>query len=362
MNIKKYYRVTLMCSIILVCVTVFILLSTKTSVFHKQKKEAATPSNAEIAFIYDDSTDSYSKSMITKGIESASHTLDKKCGFYSCDDYGDSKEKTINAAIKNGAILLICPDASYEESIYSVQNTYVNTYFMLIDGIPHNKDSSDSSINYNVIPLSFDEAEAGFLAGYAAVYEGYSNFAFVGDNTIASKHYGYGVLQGADYAAKELSNKITIETSYLKNVKDASKTAYNLYRKNAQMIIANNPSIINSVTEVAEELDKPVITCNSDSINNSDVIIANASRNLTSCINDAILNYFSGQLKGGSIMKLNASNNGIILDFSKKSFKYFTQDNYDSIYAELTKQNIQIISDTTVSTADLGLTNVTVVN
>lgn len=363
MNIKKYYKTAILVCITLICVTVFILLATRTSVFHKQKKDDNVKKNAEVALIYNDSTDSYSKSMIMKGISSAAKTLNKKYGSYSCNDYKGSVENTISSAVQNGATLLIFPDDSFEEAIYAAQNTYVNTYFMIIDGIPHNKDSSDSVINYNVIPLSYDESEAGFLAGYSAVYEGYTDFAFVGDDTLTSKHYNYGILQGADYAAKNLNkNNITIHSSYLKDVDDATDIANKLFDQKAQLIIANNDSIIDDIIEVGESEDKPVITCNSNYLGKSDIIQGSVIRNLTPTINDSILNFYNGSLKGGAILKLDASNNGIVYDYNKNSFKYFTETIYKDIFSCLTGQNIKIISDTTVAPSDLGLTNVTLIN
>ena len=114
----------------------------------------------------------------------------------------------MDSAIKSGATLIICPDSTFEETVYDIQNSYIGVYFLIIDGIPHNSDASDATLNFNSISLTFSEAELGFLAGYAAVYEGYSKLSFVGvDNDIKSLHYYYGFLQGAYYSAKDTNRK-----------------------------------------------------------------------------------------------------------------------------------------------------------
>ncbi len=52
--------------------------------------------------------------------------------------------------------------------------------------------------------IYFAEEQAGFLAGYAAVYEGCTKLGFMGGIAVpAVIRYGYGFIQGADYAAKE---------------------------------------------------------------------------------------------------------------------------------------------------------------
>ena len=49
------------------------------------------------------------------------------------------------------------------------------------------------------------EEQAGYLAGYAAVKDGYTELGFMGGMALpAVIRYGYGFVQGAEAAAKEL--------------------------------------------------------------------------------------------------------------------------------------------------------------
>ena len=55
--------------------------------------------------------------------------------------------------------------------------------------------------------IAFKEEQCGYLAGYAAVKEGFTKLGFTGGGggtNPACCRYGYGFVQGADAAAKEL--------------------------------------------------------------------------------------------------------------------------------------------------------------
>ncbi len=55
------------------------------------------------------------------------------------------------------------------------------------------------------MPILFQEDEPGFLAGYAAVKDGYTKLGFLGGMAVpAVIRYGYGFAEGADYAANEM--------------------------------------------------------------------------------------------------------------------------------------------------------------
>ena len=60
------------------------------------------------------------------------------------------------------------------------------------------------TIEKNVNAIYFAEQEAGFLAGYAAVKNGFTKLGFIGGMALpAMTRFGYGYVYGADYAARE---------------------------------------------------------------------------------------------------------------------------------------------------------------
>ena len=53
--------------------------------------------------------------------------------------------------------------------------------------------------------IKYAEEQVGYLAGYAAVVEGYTKLGYMGGMAVpAVVKYGYGFVQGAEAAAAEL--------------------------------------------------------------------------------------------------------------------------------------------------------------
>ena len=66
-------------------------------------------------------------------------------------------------------------------------------HFILIDGQPHSADYSEFRTNANVASILYAEEEAGYLAGYAAVKEGFTKLGFMGGMAVpAVIRFGYG--------------------------------------------------------------------------------------------------------------------------------------------------------------------------
>ena len=111
---------------------------------------------------------------------------------------------SINLAAKGGAKVVVCPGYLYEIPVHTMQQKHPEVKFIILDGTPHSADSAEPDIGENTASIYFAEEQAGFLAGYAAVYEGCTKLGFMGGIAVpAVIRYGYGFIQGADYAAKE---------------------------------------------------------------------------------------------------------------------------------------------------------------
>ena len=59
-------------------------------------------------------------------------------------------------------------------------------------------DLGDTTPAENTALITYKEEQAGYLAGYAAVYDGYKELGFLGGMAVpAVIRYGYGFVQGA---------------------------------------------------------------------------------------------------------------------------------------------------------------------
>ena len=66
------------------------------------------------------------------------------------------------------------------------------------------KNGKAVDLGKNVYICSFEEEQAGYLAGYAAVKDGYTSLGFLGGIAVpAVIRFGYGYVQGINAAAAE---------------------------------------------------------------------------------------------------------------------------------------------------------------
>ena len=273
--------------------------------------------------------------------------------------------ETIGLAIEGGAKLVVCPGFLFEEPIYIVQDEYPDVTFILIDGEPHNADNSDRKTNTNVLPILFQEDQAGFLAGYAAVKEGYTNLGFMGGMAVpAVIRYGYGSIQGAEAAAKEMNVPVTLTYHYTGNfdaTPEAKAMAASWYKNGTEVIFGCGGAVGNSVMAAAEEAGAKVIGVDVDQSSESETVITSAVKLLSNSVYDGVKSYYDGSFKGGATAVLTVENNGLGLSMESSKFETFTQEDYDAVYAKLAGGEFTInnsIEDGT--TKDLTLEKVTV--
>lgn len=116
----------------------------------------------------------------------------------------ESRRRLISESVALGGKILICVGAAYETAVCEAQTRYPDVMFLLLDGEPREEASEVYETAPNSFCIRFQEAEAGFLAGYAAVMEGAQKLGFCGGGSTPDMiRYAYGFLQGADYAAAE---------------------------------------------------------------------------------------------------------------------------------------------------------------
>ena len=86
---------------------------------------------------------------------------------------------TIKLAVDGGAKVVVTPGYLFEVAVYEAQSLYPDVHFILLDGEPH-----DADYNYetkeNTAPILYAEQQAGYLAGYAAVKDGFTKLGFMG--------------------------------------------------------------------------------------------------------------------------------------------------------------------------------------
>ena len=118
----------------------------------------------------------------------------------------------IDLAVQSGAQFVVMPTSAFEVAAYEGAQKYSDVKFILVDGTPHTADSEEAVSADNLMCVTFDELQSGFLAGYNAVVAGNTKLGYFGEYySDASKRYGAGFVQGAAYAADQLGIPATMK-------------------------------------------------------------------------------------------------------------------------------------------------------
>lgn len=322
--------------------------------------------NAELALVIDVGTidDKSFNQGSWEGVEKYGEENGISYNYYkSAEATTDSFQNTIELAIEGGAKVIVCPGYLFEEPIYNLQDQYPDVKFILIDGEPHDADYNYATAD-NTMAVLYQEDQAGFLAGYAAVKDGYTNLGFMGGMALpAVIRYGYGYLAGADYAAKEMDETVNVTYTYTGSFEatpEAQSMATSWYKAGTEVIFGCGGSVGNSVMSAAEASNGKVIGVDVDQSSESDTVITSAMKMLSNSVYDAITSAYSGNFQGGKTTTFNVTNDGVGLAMDTAKFNSFTKEDYQEIYNDLVMGNIKIDNDTEKDVKDLSFTNLNV--
>ncbi len=281
--------------------------------------------------------------------------------------------KTIQLAIEGGAKLVVCPGYLFEEPVYEVQERYPDVRFILLDGEPHNADYSSYKTGNNVMAILYQEDQAGFLAGYAAVKDGNTNLGFMGGMAVpAVVRFGFGYLQGIDAAAKELGVNCNVMYNYTGGfaaTPEAQNMAASWYANGTEVIFGCGGAVGNSVMSAAESKNKQensfvakVIGVDVDQYSESDTVITSAMKQLANSVYTGINAFYNGNFPGGTTTTFNVKNDGVGAAMEHAKFNTFSQADYDKVYTDLLDGKYTISNSTENTNPNEALTNLTNTN
>lgn len=118
----------------------------------------------------------------------------------------------IDLAVEKGAKFVVLPTSVFEVAVYETARQYSDVNFILLDGMPHAEDNDTDAYINNVMTVSFNALQSGFLAGYDSVVSGHTKLGYFGSvYSDSSSSYGAGFVQGAQYAAEQLGVPVTLD-------------------------------------------------------------------------------------------------------------------------------------------------------
>ncbi len=183
----------------------------------------------------------------------------------------------VELAIAEGYNVIVMPGYAFGGTIAEIASEYPSVKFIALDvakgdlleaAVPlkgetydYNPDNweLDKYVDMsNVYCAIYQEELCGYMAGYAAVKLGYTKLGFLGGMAVpAVVRYGYGFVQGADAAAKELNINIDIKYAYGNQfVGDADITSRmdTWYQGGTEVVFACGGGIYTSAVDAAKKV------------------------------------------------------------------------------------------------------------
>ena len=270
------------------------------------------------------------------------------------EDSTDARVQSVAQAIAEGADTIVMPGYLFGATLTVVMEEFPDTHFIAVDVA-----SGDLTVDYttyydpaaNTACLTFSEEQAGYLAGYAAVKDGYTKLGFLGGMAVpAVIRYGFGFVQGADAAAAELGTPIEINYTYGGQFSpDPAITAKmeGWYGAGTEVVFACGGGIYASAVEAAKLHDGKVIGVDVDQYYIDECIITSAMKqlqNVTETVLEA-LNNGEWATYGGKVSNFSLAEGEYVgLPTAETSWRLntFTVDEYEALKAKLADGSVVV--------------------
>ena len=223
-----------------------------------------------------------------QGVEEWCKQNDIEYTYYQpTEDSTDARVLSVFQAANDGANVIVMPGYLFGTTVLTVQDELPDVYFIAVD-VAAGDLTFDYSTYYdpsaNVACLTFSEEQAGYLAGYAAVKEGYTKLGFLGGMAVPDViRYGYGFVQGADAAAAETGAEVEINYTYGGQFYGSPEITAKMegwYQNGTVVVFACGGGIYTSALEAAEKNGGKVIGVDVDQSYISPLIITSAMKGL----------------------------------------------------------------------------------
>lgn len=296
-------------------------------------------------------------------------------------DSDEARNASVDQAVADGANVIVLPGYMFAATIVEQSEMYPDVKFIAPDvsagdicekgvgeGYTYNPDDYEVTDYYNadnVYCCTYQEEISGYMAGYAAVKLGYKHLGFLGGMSVpAVTRFGYGYVQGADEAAKELGITSDVELEYVCGGQfygDADITAYmdTWYgSKGVEVVFACGGGIYTSAAEAAAKVDGKVIGVDSDQsgIIGEDITVTSAMKGLAPTVKTALdaikdgswESDYAGKIDNLGLVSENPEDNYVQLPMETTQWDdNFTVDDYKDLVKKLYNGEIEVSSDIT---------------
>lgn len=338
--------------------------ATETATTEAAATEAATTDNSDkkIAMITDsgDITDESFNQITWETCVAYGEANGIETQYYKpAEDTDEERINAVDLAVAEGATVVVMPGYLFGPAIAEEQDLYPDVTFIAVDvteGDIVNLAGESVALGDNVYICSFQEEQAGYLAGYAAVKDGYTSLGFLGGIAVpAVIRYGFGYIQGINAAAEEMGVDVDVKYYYGGQFYgDDAITARmeGWYADGTQVVFACGGGIYTSAVDAAAQYDGKVIGVDVDQFPKiGDACITSAMKGLGSAVEAALDAYTSGNWSsiGGKSEQLGLTQGdylGLPTADASWGFKTFTKDEYETVLNGIKDGSITVSNDT----------------
>ena len=249
----------------------------------------------------------------------------------------DDRYDAMKAAADAGAKVIVCAGFMQGSALAKAAAEFTDVKFIFIDGWKFDDLP-------NVVGVAFKEEQCGYLAGYAVVKDGYEELGFSGGGggtNPACCRYGYGFIQGANDAAKEMGKTVNIKFGWAYGASfSASAELQTLisgwYEAGTEIVFACGGPMFDSITAAASANDGAVIGVDSDQSFQSDTVVISALKGVKEATYTVIGKAFDGswdEMDGAITLGIKEDAVGLPVDTWQ--LEGFTVEDYEAMVEDM---------------------------
>ncbi|WP_294428797.1 BMP family ABC transporter substrate-binding protein [uncultured Treponema sp.] len=290
------------------------------------------------------------------------------------NDSTEARVASINAAIQDDHNVVVLPGFAFSEALVKTVDEYPEVTFIALDVSEFDVLSAAKlfgkpaswKLPSNAFCAVYKEELPGFMAGYAAVKEGYKHLGFLGGMAVpAVIRYGYGFVFGAEKAAVEMgiAKEVVVEYVYGgqfygdQTITSAMDAWYQ--QRGVEIVFACGGGIWTSAAEAAAKVGGKVIGVDVDQsalINKygDGMCVTSAMKSLAATVFATLRSAVAGSFEadfGGDITALglvsdsNIEENYVGLPTNNWTMKKFTLADYKNLVADMFNRKITVSDD-----------------
>ena len=332
--------------------------------------ESTTGAKTDVAFVTDvGNIDDQSFNQYTwQGVQDFCAANGLNANYYRpTEDSDAARIEQMDNAVADGAKAIVVAGYLFGSSIAEAQEKYPEVQFLALDVSAF--DLGDKTAGANTALITYREEQAGYLAGYAAVIDGYKELGFLGGMAVpAVIRYGYGFVQGADAAAKELGvSDVNIKYWYSGGFAATDEVKNKMdgwYSEGTEVVFACGGPVCQSCDAAAQANGGKMIGVDGDQSGQFDTVITSAMKALANSVNVALTDAMNNGWKfsetyAGKETTLGAAEDCVGLPMETSKFTAFTQEQYDTLFTAIADGSL-VVDNSFDAEVKPAVTNVTV--